>query len=120
MSHEVVASLLSSLSLQPDGAENGLISHCPYDFIIALDLEATCDENYQTGVVKVPKDGGEIIELSYAVVSVPEKRIVHQKQCFVKPVDTVVTPFCTQLTGISEETLTNAGLYPPSICPITS
>ncbi|KAJ3032241.1 hypothetical protein HK097_005360, partial [Rhizophlyctis rosea] len=109
MSHEVVASLLSSLSLQADGAESNLGSHCPYDFIIALDLEATCDENHaDPTLVKVPKDGGEIIELSYAVVSVPERRIVHQKQCFVKPVETIVTPFCTQLTGITEDTVANA------------
>ncbi|KAI9089640.1 ribonuclease H-like domain-containing protein, partial [Phlyctochytrium arcticum] len=108
MSTDLVGSLLSSLSLQGDA--DGLIPHCPYDFIIAMDLEATCDENHaDPSAIQVPRDKGEIIELSYAVVSVPERRIVHQRQNFVRPEETVVTPFCTQLTGITPETVANAG-----------
>ncbi|KAJ3290381.1 hypothetical protein HK104_006820, partial [Borealophlyctis nickersoniae] len=110
MSAAVVASLLSSLSLQgDDGADGGLLPHCPYDYIIAIDLEATCDENHaDPTALKVPRDKGEVIELSYAVVSVPERSIVHQRQNFVRPVETQLTPFCTQLTGITEETLQDA------------
>ncbi|KAJ3041986.1 hypothetical protein HDV00_008277 [Rhizophlyctis rosea] len=109
MENNIVTSLLSSLSLQGDGQDNGFLPHCPYDFIIALDLEATCDENHaDPSSLKVARDRGEIIELSYAVVSVPERRIVHQKQCFVRPQETVITPFCTQLTGITEETVASA------------
>ncbi|KAJ3010618.1 hypothetical protein HKX48_007308 [Thoreauomyces humboldtii] len=105
---ELVDSLLSSLSLTGEAGENMI--HCPFDFIIACDLEATCDENHADPEnIKVPRSKGEIIELSYAVVSVPERRIVHQRQNYVRPVETIVTPFCTQLTGISPETVENAG-----------
>ncbi|TPX57043.1 hypothetical protein SpCBS45565_g08284 [Spizellomyces sp. 'palustris'] len=108
MSADLVGSLLSSLSLQGDA--DGLIPHCPYDFIIAVDLEATCDENHaDPSAVQVPRDKGEIIELSYAVVSVPERRIVHQRQNFVRPIETTVTAYCTQLTGITPELVENAG-----------
>ncbi|TPX56535.1 hypothetical protein PhCBS80983_g04487 [Powellomyces hirtus] len=109
MSTDLVDSLLSSLSLTGEDAD-GLMPHCPYDFIIAVDLEATCDENHsEPAKVLVPRDKGEIIELSYAVVSVPERRIVHQRQNYVRPVETVVTPFCTQLTGITPEMVADAG-----------
>ncbi|RKO90905.1 hypothetical protein BDK51DRAFT_31388 [Blyttiomyces helicus] len=104
-----VTSLLSSLSLHPEAPPPAHLQ-CPYDFIIALDLEATCDENYaDPSLIRVPRDKGEIIELSWAVVSVHERVIVYQSQSYVKPENTEVTPFCTQLTGITKEILDEKG-----------
>ncbi|KAJ3092943.1 hypothetical protein HK102_000037 [Quaeritorhiza haematococci] len=82
-----------------------------YDFLVALDLESTCDENNSNpGEVKVARDQGEIIELSYVVVSLQQQppQIVHQEQVFVKPEKTPLTTFCTQLTGITQDQLDNA------------
>ncbi|KAJ1564899.1 hypothetical protein HK405_013678, partial [Cladochytrium tenue] len=82
---------------------------CHFDFLIALDLETTCDENHANpGEIKVRKDQGEVIELSFAVVEVEKMEIVHQQQIFVKPEKTSLTLFCTNLTGISAAHLEDA------------
>ncbi|KAI8854704.1 hypothetical protein BC829DRAFT_379452 [Chytridium lagenaria] len=79
---------------------------CPYDFLVAIDLESTCDENHSNpSEAKVRRDQGEIIELSFAVIDVALKEIVHRQQIFVRPEKTVLTPFCTTLTGITSAQL---------------
>ncbi|KAJ3115329.1 hypothetical protein HDU96_000813 [Phlyctochytrium bullatum] len=84
---------------------------CPYDFLVALDLESTTDENHSNpSDVKVRRDQGEIIELSFVVINVALKQIVHRQQIYVRPERTTVTPFCTTLTGITPAQLENAEL----------
>ncbi|KAI8805255.1 ribonuclease H-like domain-containing protein, partial [Cladochytrium replicatum] len=88
-----------------------MATHCPYEVLVALDLESTCDENHSNpSDVKVPRDQGEIIELSFAVISVAQLRVVHQQQIFVRPEQTPLTAFCTQLTGITQETIDENGV----------
>ncbi|KAI9364934.1 hypothetical protein DFJ73DRAFT_619771 [Zopfochytrium polystomum] len=84
-------------------------SLCPYEFLVAIDMESTCDENHANpGDVKVRKDQAELIEISFAVVDVAHARIVHHQQIYVKPEKTPLTLFCTNLTGISAAHLEDA------------
>ena len=71
------------------------------DKIIVIDLEGTCEEP------KTPTFQQEIIEIGLVVVSPRDKKIIQTDKTFVKPRLSVVTPFCTQLTGISAEDLTS-------------
>jgi inhibitor of KinA sporulation pathway (predicted exonuclease) len=67
--------------------------------ILVIDLEATCDE---------PKPApfkSEIIEIGVAVVDVRKLEVVDKDTTFVRPVNSWVTPFCTQLTTITAEDL---------------
>ncbi|KAJ3334200.1 hypothetical protein HDU76_006572 [Blyttiomyces sp. JEL0837] len=106
--------LESSSPLHPAPATS-----CAYDFIMALDLESTCDENHSNPTdIKVPRDQGEIIEMSFAVVNVATKQIVLQTQIFVKPENTPLTPFCTNLTGITAAHLETAGSLQSAITAI--
>ena len=83
---------------------------CPYHYIIAIDLEATCDENHiRPSQSRVKKGENEIIEIGLAVVCTTTLQILHQQQIYCNPETTEITPFCTHLTGISYETLEKAG-----------
>lgn len=73
---------------------------------IVMDLEATCDENRDSGLVK------EIIEIG--AVKVDEKgNILDSYDSFVRPsFSTTLTPFCTQLTSITQEQVDSARYLP--------
>ncbi|KAF9428834.1 hypothetical protein BGZ94_000841 [Podila epigama] len=80
-----------------------------YDYFIVLDFEATCDDHKPTSELLVTPATSEIIEFSWLCVSKNTLAIVHEEQRYVKPVNTVLTPFCKNLTKITEETLADAG-----------
>lgn len=71
---------------------------------IVFDLEATCDERggfdnetIQIGAVKVDAAG----------------KFIDKFECFIKPItNPILTPFCTQLTGIDQK-LVDAGILFP-------
>lgn len=73
---------------------------------ICLDFEWTCDEGEHR---EVHSDEGEIIEFSYAVYDVNVQRCVCDGQYYCKNLRTPITKFCTDLTGISDDTLKDAG-----------
>jgi inhibitor of KinA sporulation pathway (predicted exonuclease) len=69
--------------------------------ILVIDVESTCDEN---------KDGkpketiiSEIIEVGYAVLDYNLNEIKEKGSIVVKPCQSVITPFCTSLTGWTQE-----------------
>ncbi|RKO91961.1 ribonuclease H-like domain-containing protein, partial [Blyttiomyces helicus] len=93
----------------------------PYDFLVALDMETTCDESYANrSDVKVPRDHAEVIELSFAVVSVQQHQAVHQQQFYVKPEKSVLTPFATAFTGITQAQLDTAELLKVALANLDS
>ncbi|XP_011166656.1 ERI1 exoribonuclease 3 [Solenopsis invicta] len=70
-----------------------------FEYLLVLDFEATC-ERYQ--VIK-PQ---EIIELPCAVLSTHDWKLKDMFHSYVKPrVHPTLTPFCTELTGIMQETV---------------
>jgi len=83
----------------------------PFDYIICIDFEATCDELSEGhGALEVTRDTQEIIEFPWVVLNARTMEITDSVQLYVKPERTPVTEFCTQLTGITAETLEADGV----------
>lgn len=80
-----------------------------HDRIIAYDLELTCYAPGEAPDGFVP----EIIEFGLAEIDVEAQAIRRSNHILVRPVRTEVTPFCTQLTGISKELLDREGIRLP-------
>ena len=75
--------------------------------ILVIDLEASCDEGD-----KLPGDEMEMIEVG-AVWATPDGRILAEFQALVRPVlHPRLTPFCSQLTGITQADVDGAPLFP--------
>jgi inhibitor of KinA sporulation pathway (predicted exonuclease) len=73
---------------------------------IVFDLEATCDD-------QTTYWDNEIIEIG--AVKFLNNRKVDTFQTFVKPKDTVITKFCTELTTITEFDVMNAPMFPEAL-----
>lgn len=70
-----------------------------FEYLLVMDFEATC-EKYQAIQPQ------EIIELPCAVLSTRDWRLRDTFHAYVKPrVRSTLTPFCTELTGIMQETV---------------
>lgn len=75
--------------------------------MLVIDLEATCDEGDG-----LPASDMEIIEIG-AVWATPDGRILAEFQALVRPVlHPRLTPFCRQLTGITQSDVDGAPLFP--------
>jgi len=75
------------------------------DKIIIIDLEATCWQS------TVPKDQqNEIIEIGLAVLDSKTGEITKNKGILVKPQRSSVSPFCTELTTITQDLLDKNGV----------
>lgn len=75
--------------------------------ILVIDLEASCDEGD-----KLPGDEMEMIEVG-AAWATPDGRILAEFQALVRPVlHPRLTPFCSQLTGITQADVDGAPLFP--------
>lgn len=73
--------------------------------LLVIDVEATCDEND-------PSFDMEIIEVG-AVWVAADGTVVDRFQAFVRPViNPRLTPFCSTLTGIRQEDVDSALLFP--------
>mmetsp|Transcript_22099 Transcript_22099/g.50538 ORF Transcript_22099/g.50538 Transcript_22099/m.50538 type:complete len:515 (-) Transcript_22099:12-1556(-) len=73
---------------------------------IALDFEWTCDDGL---LREVRSDNVEIIEFAYVMLDTKAGKAKCEEQVYCKNERTPITAFCTQLTGISNETLKDAG-----------
>ncbi|CAG8457604.1 10321_t:CDS:2 [Paraglomus occultum] len=83
--------------------------------LIVIDFEATCDENPNPQALQVTKETAEIIEFAWVVVDTSTLEVVYQHSQYVKPENTTLTPFCTQLTNITWDKLENAGTLKDAI-----
>lgn len=76
----------------------------PNDYYLIVDLEATCSDDGT-----VPRHEMEIIEIGAVVQSSRTFEIESEFQTFVRPVrHPELTPFCTELTGITQRDVTGA------------
>ncbi|WP_375573174.1 3'-5' exonuclease [Ahrensia marina] len=72
-------------------------------FILAVDVEATCDDQG-----RIPRGEMEIIEIG-AVLLDAKLDQVGEFQTFIRPFkNPVLTPFCIELTSISQDEINNA------------
>lgn len=108
-----VRSLQSSPLIGPTASGNQPMPPamiCPFDFIMVLDFEATCEEPTPPNFLH------EIIEFPVVVVDVHLRRICAEFHSFVKPsVNSTLSAFCKQLTGIRQDDVDHAPLLPEVI-----
>lgn len=88
----------------------------PYQYLLCIDLEATCDEDTKPGEparqLKVQRDEMETIEIGLAVVDLSSLQLVDQYQSFVRPTrHPVLTDFCRRLTTIKQSDVDTAPGY---------
>src|SRR5450830_425640 len=76
-------------------------------FVLVIDLEATCADDGS-----IPEDSMETIEIGACWANL-EGGVMDRFQSFVRPVkNPVLTNFCTNLTGICQEDVSVAPLFP--------
>jgi inhibitor of KinA sporulation pathway (predicted exonuclease) len=70
-------------------------------YLIVIDFEATCDEPEQIKPI-------EVIEFPAMVIDISSREIIATFHHYVKPqINPILTKFCTDLTGITQETVDN-------------
>jgi inhibitor of KinA sporulation pathway (predicted exonuclease) len=75
---------------------------------LVVDLEATCDDRGT-----IPRSESEIIEIGAVLVDGASLCAVDEFQTFVRPIaHPTLTPFCTQLTTITQADVDAAPLFP--------
>lgn len=78
-------------------------------YYIIIDFEATCD-------LRENPDTIEIIEFPAVVIDANTHKIVNEVQFYVKPVHhPILTQFCTELTGITQEQVDTALEFTPTL-----
>ncbi len=84
------------------------------DKIIVVDIEATCWD------VTPNPDGqlNEIIEIGLCIYNVEDDTITGKRSIFTKPVASIVSPFCTKLTTITQEDIDEHGIDFADACQI--
>jgi inhibitor of KinA sporulation pathway (predicted exonuclease) len=81
------------------------------DNYLIVDVEATCSSDG-----RVPRQEMEIIEIGAVIQNSHTFEIVSEFQIFIKPVrHPDLTQFCIELTGITQEQVSNASSYAEAI-----
>lgn len=80
--------------------------NAPLDHLVVLDFEATCDDTN-------PPSPQEIIEFPSVLLSAHTLDVVAEFESFVRPTHhPLLTPFCTELTGIQQADVDGAPAFP--------
>jgi 3'-5' exoribonuclease 1 len=78
---------------------------------LVIDLEATCDDQGS-----IPREETEIIEIGAVLVDPATLLPIAEWQSFVRPIrHPRLTPFCTQLTSITQADVANAPTFPVAL-----
>jgi len=78
------------------------------DYYLVVDLEATCDDLHT-----IPRHESEIIEIGAVLVDGASLQPIAEQTIFVRPiVHPDLTPFCTQLTTITQAMVDHALVFP--------
>lgn len=85
------------------------------DAYVVVDIATTCD-----GTGYVGKDSMEIIEISWAVILASSLKLINIDSILIRPVNTPITPYCTQKYDINWELVRNAGTFKQAIEKFTS
>ena len=85
---------------------------------LVTDLEATTDDGGDDERA-VPRDEMETIEIGAVLVRANTLAVEAEFQTFVRPVrHPLLTPFCTRLTGITQEMLADAPVFPEAMAAL--
>ena len=83
----------------------------PNAYYLIIDLEATCADDGS-----IPREQMEIIEIGAVLQNARTFEIESEFQTFVRPtVHTVLSPFCTRLTTITQAQVDAAPLFPAAL-----
>lgn len=82
------------------------------DTLLIVDIEATCWEGYTAP----PGQENEIIEIGVTALELATLALSPAVSLLVQPTASEVSPFCTQLTGLTLERLTAEGLPFDAAC----
>ena len=78
---------------------------------LVIDVEATCSEDNS-----IPRNEMEIIEIGAVLVDGQGFRVIDEFATFIRPVrHPALTPFCTNLTTITQEQVNSAPLFPDAL-----
>lgn len=84
------------------------------DKIVVIDLEATCWEGYDA-----PEgQENEIIEIGVCLLEPNSGAVTDKRSILVRPEKSVVSPFCTKLTSITQEMVDQHGIPFAEACAI--
>lgn len=67
------------------------------EIYVVVDINTTCDDTN----TYVTKDSTEIIEFSWSIVDSKSLEVINETKNLVKPVNTPITSYCNQITGIT-------------------
>jgi len=83
------------------------------DHMLIVDLEATCWRGH-------PPQGmmHEIIEIGLVVLDNKSKSVIEKESIIIKPEYSVVSPFCTELTSLTQEFVEENGVSFSQACDI--
>lgn len=82
---------------------------------LVIDLEATTDDGGDDERA-VPRDEMETIEIGAVLVRANTLAVEAEFQTFVRPVrHPLLTPFCTELTGITQDMVADAPAFPEAM-----
>ncbi len=82
-----------------------------YHYFLIIDLEATCCDQQS-----IPRNEMETIEIGAVMVDAPSLSIVDEFTTFIKPIrHPILTPFCTQLTSITQSDVNAAPSYAEAV-----
>ncbi|RLV93979.1 hypothetical protein JA1_002119 [Spathaspora sp. JA1] len=84
------------------------------DIYVVLHLVTTCDDDSSTSSY-VTKDSTELIELAWSVIDAETLETTHRDSVLVRPINTPITPYCSQLYRISWEHVRNAGSFKDAV-----
>ena len=83
-------------------------------YYLVIVLEATCDEGHA-----IPRAETEIIEIGAVLVEADTLKTVREMQTFVRPIrHPRLTPFCTQLTTITQADVDGAPRFPSAMAKL--
>jgi inhibitor of KinA sporulation pathway (predicted exonuclease) len=82
------------------------------DKIIVVDLEATCWQGFDAPDGQV----NEIIEIGVCLLDPQTAHVTDKRSIMVKPIESVVSEFCTKLTSITQEMVDTEGIAFDDAC----
>src|SRR4030066_458345 len=84
-----------------------------YNKVVVIDVECTCWES-------APPQGqeSEIIEVGVCLLSTQSLEISRPRRIFITPMMSTISEFCTKLTGITPEMITEKGMTKNAACDI--
>lgn len=84
------------------------------DTVIVVDIESTCWEKKQIP----PNQRSEIIEIGICTYEIATGKIDNRRGILVKPIESDVSQYCTDLTHITIDMLTSEGISFESACEV--